>query len=366
MELEDFFNKIPKRNNLSSGQLIPYFMYFLHKDMEFISAGQIQKCFEQLKLKAYSNISGWLVNNSKGKNAKVIKGKNGYTLNRNSLNSISFELENKVTDKVKPDEVCAIDTFKNKIQRFIDQGVDIKEKEYSEFAGKFKATGECYSQWMIEINLFSQKYLKGHPLYSDMQRTYFHRNAIGSYEDMMGYLRTLLNDTNFDDTIELHNDKCEVNELEEVCGMTSNKVFIVHGHDDLAKEQVARIVEKAGFEAIILHEKASGGRTIIEKIEKYSDVSYAIVLYTTCDVGYDKNIKEEHSRARQNVVFEHGYLIGKLGREHVCALVKEKVETPGDISGVVYVPMDDGGAWKMALAKEMDLAGLQIDYSKFA
>ena len=52
-------------------------MYFLHKDMEFISAGQIQKCFEQLKLKAYSNISGWLVNNSKGKNAKVIKGKNG-------------------------------------------------------------------------------------------------------------------------------------------------------------------------------------------------------------------------------------------------------------------------------------------------
>ena len=114
-------------------------MYFLHKDKEFISAGQIQKCFEQLKLKAYSNISGWLVNNSKGKNARVIKGKNGYTLNRNSLNSISLELKNKVTDKVTQDEVCAIDTFKNKIQRFIEQGVDIKEKEYIEFAGMFKS-----------------------------------------------------------------------------------------------------------------------------------------------------------------------------------------------------------------------------------
>ncbi len=155
-------------------------------------------------------------------------------------------------------------------------------------------------------------------------------------------------------------------ESKEITEMVVNKVFIVHGHDDLAKEQVARTIEKAGFEAIILHEKASGGRTIIEKIERYSDVSFAVVLYTPCDLGRGKECAEDRFRARQNVVFEHGYLISRLGREHVCALVKEDVEPPGDVSGVVYIRMDDAGAWKMGLAKEMELAGLSVNYSDFA
>lgn len=147
----------------------------------------------------------------------------------------------------------------------------------------------------------------------------------------------------------------------------SNKVFIVHGHDNTAKLEMARTLEKAGFEAIILHEQASAGKTVIEKIEAYTNVAFAVVLYTPCDVARAKeaNTDEERSRARQNVVFEHGYLIGKLGRERVCALVKDNIETPGDISGVVYIPMDDAGAWKMALAKEMINVELQVDMNKF-
>jgi predicted nucleotide-binding protein len=76
-------------------------------------------------------------------------------------------------------------------------------------------------------------------------------------------------------------------------------------------------------------------------------------------------VDEERCRARQNVVFEHGYLIGKLGRECVCALVKGDIETPSDISGVVYITMDDAGAWKMKLAKEMKSARLPVDMNKF-
>jgi len=147
----------------------------------------------------------------------------------------------------------------------------------------------------------------------------------------------------------------------------SNKVFIVHGHDEAAKETMARTLEKAGFEAIILHEQASSGNTIIEKIEANTDVSFAVVLYTQCDLGRakDAKVESEKYRARQNVVFEHGYLIAKLGRNRVCALVKGDVETPGDISGVVYISMDAAGAWKMQLAKEMKSAGLLIDMDKF-
>lgn len=147
----------------------------------------------------------------------------------------------------------------------------------------------------------------------------------------------------------------------------NKKVFIVHGHDNEAKQELARVLEKSDFEAIILHEQPNSGKTIIEKIERYTDVGYAIVLYTECDKGRDKNvpIEQEKSRARQNVVFEHGYLIAKLGRDHVCALVKGDVETPGDISGVVYVPMDENGAWKMQLAKDMQDVGLPVDMNKF-
>lgn len=143
----------------------------------------------------------------------------------------------------------------------------------------------------------------------------------------------------------------------------NKKVFIVHGHDNAAKQEMARTLEKAGFEAIILHEQADGGDTIIEKIERYSDVSFAVVLYTECDYGRAKeqDTSEEKFRARQNVVFEHGYLIGKLTRKRVCAIVKGNVETPGDISGVVYTPMDENGAWKVSLAKNMRDAGLPID-----
>lgn len=144
-----------------------------------------------------------------------------------------------------------------------------------------------------------------------------------------------------------------------------NRVFIVHGHDESAQNKAARFVERLGFEAIILHEKASSGRTIIEKIEHYSDVGFAIVLYTPDDVG---NVKSEpdnlNVRARQNVVFEHGYLIGKLGRQNVSALVDGKLELPNDISGVVYISLDEGSAWQLQLAKEMKQSGYQIDMNK--
>ena len=147
--------------------------------------------------------------------------------------------------------------------------------------------------------------------------------------------------------------------------MDKSKVFIVHGHDDAAKEAAARFVENLGFKAIILHEQASSGKTIIEKIEANSNVGFAIVLYTPCDLGRSKEEKDQlKPRARQNVVFEHGYLIGKIGRENVCALVKGDIETPNDISGVVYIKMEGEKEWKYKVADEMKACGYDIDLSK--
>ena len=147
--------------------------------------------------------------------------------------------------------------------------------------------------------------------------------------------------------------------------MDKSKVFIVHGHDNAAKQAVARFVEKIGFEAIILHEQASSGKTIIEKIEANSNVGFAIVLYTPCDLGRSKEEEDQlKPRARQNVIFEHGYLIGKIGRKNVSALVKGDVETPNDISGVVYIKMDEADSWKYAVGKEMKACGYDVDLNK--
>jgi predicted nucleotide-binding protein len=144
--------------------------------------------------------------------------------------------------------------------------------------------------------------------------------------------------------------------------MDKGKVFIVHGHDEAAQTKAARFVEQLGLEAIILHEKASSGRTIIEKIEHYSDVGFAIVLYTPDDIGNVKSKADDlNGRARQNVVFEHGFLIGKLGRENVAALVESPIELPNDISGVVYINIDEALAWHLQLAKEMKQSGYKID-----
>lgn len=140
---------------------------------------------------------------------------------------------------------------------------------------------------------------------------------------------------------------------------TKHQVFIVHGHDEVTKYEMAAELRRLSCEAVILHEQASGGMTVIEKIEHYTNVGFAVVLYTPCDMGGKKSEEMSLSpRARQNVVFEHGYLIGKLGRERVLAFVKGRIETPSDISGVIYIPLDDKDGWKSSLKTEM----LAADY----
>lgn len=143
----------------------------------------------------------------------------------------------------------------------------------------------------------------------------------------------------------------------------SHKVFIVHGHDDGAREAVARFLERIGLEAIILHEQANQGRTVIEKVEAHGDVGFAVVLLTPDDEGCKKGETPE-PRARQNVLLELGYFIGRLGRGKVCALKRGVLEIPSDFAGVVWEVMDTNGGWKQSLARELEAAGHDIDWNK--
>lgn len=149
-------------------------------------------------------------------------------------------------------------------------------------------------------------------------------------------------------------------EKTDVVYMETNAVFIVHGHDEAPRLAVARFLEKLALRPIILSDQPNRGRTIIEKFEAHSDVGFAVVLLTPDDIGAPKG-GDCKPRARQNVILELGYFIGKLGRSHVCALRSADIEIPSDILGVIWTDYDTAGGWKLNLARELRAAGYAID-----
>lgn len=146
-------------------------------------------------------------------------------------------------------------------------------------------------------------------------------------------------------------------------------IFIVHGHDGELKNELARFLQRLEFNPIILHEPADRGQIILQKLQyEGKKVGYAFILHTPDDEGRRRNGKADLlPRSRQNVVFEHGMFIGQFTHSRVCAIVKEGVEIPSDLSGVIYkrIP-SDGNLDSIAfqLVQELRAAGYVIDANK--
>jgi hypothetical protein len=142
----------------------------------------------------------------------------------------------------------------------------------------------------------------------------------------------------------------------------SRKIFLVHGHADEVKQTVAKYLQTLNLDVVILHEQPNQGKTIIEKFEKHSDaVGFAVVLLTPDDTGAPiGDATKTKKRARQNVILELGYFIGKLGRGRVCPIYIEGVELPSDLHGVLWVAYDKNGEWRSSLAKEINAAGIEV------
>ena len=183
----------------------------------------------------------------------------------------------------------------------------------------------------------------------------------GSGGKYAAYIDSLVMDIQNEEYVPPETEGTSNDEKAQPSAKHNNRVFIVHGHGEAVKERTARFVSKLGLEPIILHEQASRGKTIIEKLEHYTDVGFALVLYTEDDLGNTAGEAEKgtlNPRARQNVVFEHGILVGLLSRERVMTIVDGNVELPGDISGVVYI---SDSVWQLTVAKELKSAGYEID-----
>lgn len=255
-----------------------------------------------------------------------------------------------------------------------------KTRLKGEIVQAFRSRGESFGNdrfgtWKRKFGHFLDEHLPGESLTLNEKLTHLvyvtrpGENHVKRFwrqdgECMLSYIDSLILDVQNDEYDFKEKLNLEPTKSQKV-DVSKNKVFIVHGHAEEAKEKTARFIENLGFEAIILHEQASRSRTIIEKIEDYSnDVGFGIVLYTPDDMGNVKNEAVDGSlkyRARQNVVFEHGFLMGKIGRENVVPLVEGNVELPNDISGIVYVSDKE---WQLDIAREMSAAGYEIDFNK--
>jgi len=180
---------------------------------------------------------------------------------------------------------------------------------------------------------------------------------IAEIKRIIGKLTGMKPDIELNDDLNIGKNKIKSSTKE----FKSKEVFIVHGQNEGIKNTVARYIEQLELKPIILHEQPNKGRTIIEKFEDYSDVSFAIVLLTADDFGCDKESYKSNNwenRARQNVIFELGFFFGKLGRQKVCALYEEGVKIPSDVDGIIYISFKDN--WEIKVARELKASGINI------
>jgi predicted nucleotide-binding protein len=139
--------------------------------------------------------------------------------------------------------------------------------------------------------------------------------------------------------------------------VNGNTVFIIHGHDGHLKTEVQLLLHRAGVNNIVLHEQADKGRNIVEKlIEETDSANYAIALLSPDDI-----LNDGTKRARQNVILEIGYFLGKLGKSRVRLLKKGDVEIPSDLNGILYENYDESGSWKIKICKELQAVGIFVD-----
>ena len=250
----------------------------------------------------------------------------------------------RMTDYEKLKEVTA------EIDQLISKGVSSSDSEFQSWRTKAER---------VLIRLFGDKSFE----VKDFKNRPFSLTAYGIGTDRSEFVKKCSKDltttkTIFEDYLKEYTE--EANGVETVKKEADfSNVFIVHGHDGELKNELALLLQKQGINGIILAEQANQGRTIIEKFEDNSDKCFAaIVLMTADDEGKSKKEAELKSRARQNVIFEAGYFMGKLGRSNVIIIVDSGVEIPSDLQGVVYTDRAD---WKLQVLGELRQIGYKVD-----
>jgi len=251
-----------------------------------------------------------------------------------------------------------------KLRRLFEETPEIraggrKSPAFSTWEGNIKiALSEFYGETSLAFKAFDRIWFTPGVYYQGQPESEFVEAFNSGMDKATGFLEARINDLR--ENIEL----AEPASL-FIADPHGHRVFLVHGHDHGIKETVARFLVKLELDPVILHEQPDQGQTIVEKFETHAaGVQCAVVILTGDDIAYSKATPaEKESRARQNVILELGFFIGRLGRDRTFALVEKDVALPSDIHGVIYIPLDDG-AWQLRLVKELKAVGLQVDANR--
>jgi predicted nucleotide-binding protein len=146
------------------------------------------------------------------------------------------------------------------------------------------------------------------------------------------------------------------------------RVFVVCGTDAEMKQAVANSLIKLRLVPVVMCEEPSQGRKIVARFQEYSDVSFAVVLLSPDDSVYvkDEPPTKRKLKPRQDVVFELGFLLGKLGKGNVLVFFREcsNFEIPTDFEGIKAVAFDDRDSWRLALIRELTKCGYNVDANR--
>lgn len=156
-----------------------------------------------------------------------------------------------------------------------------------------------------------------------------------------------------------------------VKGDRERRIFVVHGHDREARDQLELILLRLGLQPFILQNEDGGGRTIIEALEQniYREAAFGVVLMTPDDYGYTKaqTDADRRPRPRQNVVLELGMVMASLGRGRIAILQKGALERPSDTDGILRIEFNDHVREIVPkLVQRLQAAGFDIDAKAIA
>ena len=268
--------------------------------------------------------------------------------------------------------------FKTKFNKVLDERIELGEELYYrqvETQADLKRNKDEYYSWSkynseLLKKAFNKQQNEYQKIYDDTDSFFF--GSIGlrksplqdlkSLKDKINHkvniLKQISSKTEFMERNVLKSNLFKNQELET----NKTQIFVVAGQDNEARDKTTRFIENLGLEAIVLEDTT----LLLEKIKAYPNAKFGIVLYTANPTQDTKSANSNaKQKAQQNKILEHCFLMVKIGKNNVCALVSENVDMPNDISGAVYISMDKSDQWSNSIIKELKKAGYPINMKNY-